>query len=82
MYYNNNFEFKWMDNYLPSKYSSKIKTIAIKISKNWNRTNHFIVVWALILIIIISITTTYYLHLIYNNFDTFVEAYLKYKNLK
>jgi hypothetical protein len=80
--YNSKSEFKFIDKYLPSKYSEKIKLILIRILKNWNRSNYLIVIVTLLLLFIFSISSTYFIYHLYNNFDKWVELYLKYKNLK
>jgi hypothetical protein len=79
--YNNNFELKFIDKIFPEKYSIKIKSLLIKISKKWNKTNHLIIIWSLLMLLIFNIASSYYLYLIYQNFDKFVDIFLKYKNL-
>jgi len=82
IYYNTNLEFKWINKYISSKYVVILKTIISKIYKNWNKSNHLIIVFLILLIIIISISSTYFTYQLYINLDKFIDHYLQYKKIK
>jgi hypothetical protein len=80
--YNSNYEFKWINNYLSSTYIIKIKSFVLKVLEKWNRNNKILILLILIMLFIGIGSSTYILYLIYNNFDKFIDLYLKYKNIK
>jgi hypothetical protein len=79
--YSKNLEFKWLNKYLPVKYSNKIKILISKIYKIWNRNNKMFILIILIMLFISISSSTYMVYLIYSNFDKFIEIYLNYKYL-
>lgn len=80
-YKNNNLEFKWIDKIFPINYSKNLKSFFVNLLKKWDKSNHIIVTFTLILLLINTISLTYFLYQFYFGLDDFILEYLKYNKL-
>jgi hypothetical protein len=77
---NNKFEFKFIDNFIPQPYSTRIKFIFINLIQIFSKSSTLNIILIIILLLINMFASIYFMGILINNFEDFINLYLKYIN--
>jgi len=78
---NSNINLTWIDNLIPQPYNEKFKIFIYDLIKYLGKATSLNILIIIILLLISTVGSTYFLSIITNNLDTMCEVYLKSKSV-